>query len=107
MTLRELEPQFLKHTSDTTWSHVNSITEADGIIFLCPVCFKANGGNVGTHSIICWRPHIPQTTSPTPGRWEFQGTGYDDLTLVADSSSIFLSTAPCEAHFHIRNGNIE
>jgi len=107
MRLLELEPQFLKRTPDTTWSHVDSISDADGIIFLCPVCFTANKGNVGTHSVICWQPHVPQTVSRTPARWMFQGSNYDDLTLVAASSSILLQDAPCAAHFFIRNGNIE
>lgn len=84
----------------------DDITTADGIEFLCPVCFKANGGKVGTHSSICWRPHVPQTVNPKPGRWEFRGTGYEDITLYARSSSVFLTTAPCKAHFHITNGDI-
>ena len=106
MRLCELEPQFLKRTDDTHFSNVDLLAEADGIIFLCPVCFASNKGPVGTHSIICWRPIVPQTTSPTPGRWEFQGSGYGDLTLVAGSSSVSLQGAPCKAHFFIKGGEI-
>lgn len=106
MKLAELEPRFMRREDDHHFQDVESIDEADGIIFLCPVCFKANNGPVGTHAIICWRPRVPQTTSPTPGRWEFEGSGIDDLTLVAGSSSILLNGPGCGAHFFIRNGEI-
>jgi hypothetical protein len=43
--------------------------------------------------------------SPTPGRWDFQGTGLQDLTLVAGSSSVLL-TGGCRAHFFVRDGEI-
>jgi len=114
--LVELKPKWLKRIDDKThqWDDV-PFAEADGIIFLCPKCIVANGGSVGTHSVICWRPHVPQTTTPVPGRWEFQGTGFDDLTLVAASSSILLKGACLEPnkawgpgwHGFIRNGQIE
>jgi hypothetical protein len=104
MRLTELEPQFLKRSGNV--HEYVSIADADGIFFLCPACFAANKGNVGTHGIICWQPHVPQTESPGPGRWSFQGTGYEDLTLVAGSSSILLNGAPCKAHFYVRNGEI-
>src|SRR5574342_554084 len=90
MRLTELEPSFLKRLDDKTFRRNTPFAEADGIIFLCPKCFVANKGPIGTHSVICWRPHVPQTTTPVPGRWEFQGTGFDDLTLVAGSSSVLL-----------------
>lgn len=110
MKLTELEPRFMKRDPGVTEgssTFVDSITEADGVIFLCPVCFVVNKGNVGTHSIICWRPHVPPEINPKPGRWEFSGTGYDDLTLTGNpSSSVLLTTATCKAHFHVRNGEI-
>ena len=61
---------------------------------------------MGTHGIICWAPHVPQTTNPTPGRWNLNGTGYHDLTLTASSSSVFLRTSPCAAHFNVTAGEI-
>lgn len=106
MKLTELEPTFLKILSDQTYRMIDDVGLADGIEFLCPVCFKKNGGKVGTHAIICWRPHVPQSVPPTPGRWEFQGSGYNNLTLFAGSSSILLTSAECKAHFHITNGEI-
>lgn len=95
------------HTEHEYLVPVDAIADADGIWLDCPVCFQANGGPVGTHAIICWRPRVPAEVFPKPGRWEFEGTGIDDLTLVAGSSSILLTGEGCGAHFHIRNGGIE
>jgi hypothetical protein len=89
-----------------TWPEA-SFADADGVFFLCPKCFLANHGDVGTHSVMCWRPRVPADVAPKPGRWEFQGTGLHDLTLVAGSSSILLTGPGCGAHFFIRNGAIE
>lgn len=107
MKLRDLEPEFLKSIDDTTHRCLpeSAIQDADGIMFLCPVCYLKNGGPVGTHSIICWHPRVPQKISPTGGRWEMLGTGIDDLTLKANSSSVLL-TGGCNAHFFIQNGTI-
>jgi hypothetical protein len=106
MKLTDLEPQFLKVIDNKTYQMVEDIKEADGIDILCPVCFIKNGNSaVGTHHIHCWQPHVSQEHYARPGRWKFEGTGYNDLTLVNGSSSIFLSTG-CRAHFWIRNGEI-
>jgi hypothetical protein len=96
-----------EHTEHEYHVPVEALAQADGVQFLCPVCFAANKGTIGTHSIICWRPRVPPDVCPKPGRWEFVGTGLHDLTLVAGSSSIFLQTAKCGAHFFIRNGLID
>jgi hypothetical protein len=105
MRLTELEPEFLK-IDGNSYRPVQTPQEADGIDFLCPVCFAANKGNVGTHHIICWKPQVPQTVSPVPGRWNILGSGFADLTLQAGSSSVLLRTAPCRAHFFIEKGQI-
>jgi hypothetical protein len=114
--LIELHPKFLRRLDDTHFHSLMcddgppvDIAHADGISFLCPVCFKTNNGPIGTHSVICWQPHVPQTTNPTPGRWKFSGSGYGDLTLTAKSSSILLEgdfPGACKAHFFITNGAI-
>lgn len=107
MKLTELDPKFLtKPDAEGIMHFVDSIQQGDGLEFLCPVCFKANNGPIGTHSIICWQPHVPQSVSPGPGRWKFEGTGFSDISLVAGSSSIFLNGPGCGAHFFIKNGEI-
>lgn len=105
MRLSELEPKFMKRIDSNHFRTQSEKEGADGIKFLCPVCFAKNAGSVGTHGVICWEPSVPQDTSPTPGRWQMQGTGFEDLTLVAGSSSILLNSG-CNAHFFIKNGEI-
>ena len=108
MTLVDLEPQFLKLKTldvDTGAQIVDRLEDADGIWFSCPKCTQDLGTRVGAHSVICWRPRVPQTITPKPGRWEFSGTGMADLTLRAGSSSILL-TSGCRAHFYVEAGNI-
>lgn len=106
MRLSELDPKFLKRLRPDAWKCWDvSREEADGLMFLCPKCFKANGGAISTHTVICWRPSVPQDTSPTGGRWEIVGTGFDDLSLIAASSSVRLDGG-CRAHFWVRNGEI-
>ena len=108
MKLQELSPKWLRISKRATrWRYktVDSIAEADGIMFLCPVCFVANRGSRGTHVVICWRPQVSQNETPRPGRWEFQGSGFADLTLVAGSSSVQLKGG-CNAHFFVRAGEI-
>lgn len=105
MRLASLQPQWLKRTDSHHFRNVDAKSEADGIKFLCPKCFRENGGAIGTHAVICWAPHVPQDTRPTPGRWEMHGTSFDDLTLVAGSSSVLLKGG-CNAHFFVRDGVI-
>lgn len=105
MRLTELEPSFVVIIDDTHERWTDEIAGADGILFLCPKCFETNGGPVGTHRILCYTPHVPQTRSPAPGRWNLVGTGYEDLTLEAGSSSILL-TSGCQWHGFIRNGEV-
>ncbi len=105
MKLTELEPKFVKMESESIWRTDAAISDCDGIEFLCPKCFAENNGPVGTHMIICWKPHIPQTIYPAPGRWNFEGASLDDLSLVAGSSSVALLSG-CKAHFFVTNGEI-
>jgi hypothetical protein len=113
MKLTELEPQFLRHrktAAGTFWDYVQTIGEAQGIEFLCPVCFAKNGGPVGTHGVICWSRSrgVPDDASPGPGRWRLDGTGYGDLSLNEDpgSRSVALKGG-CQAHFFVTNGEIQ
>jgi hypothetical protein len=107
VTLRELDAKLLKREDSHHFRFVDTLEEADGVVFLCPKCFEEEPrGPVGCHSVICWSPSVSQDTSPTPGRWEMHGGGLDDLTLVAGSSSVLLKGG-CMAHFFVRNGRVE
>lgn len=102
-----LEAKLLKITAleGTRWTcRVDaSFEDCDGIEFLCPLCFLANHGRVGTHAVICWKPTVPADISPGPGRWGHTGTGLGDLSLVAGSSSVAL-TGGCAWHGFVQNG---
>lgn len=105
MKLIELEPRLLKIVADDRWSGDATMADCDGVQFLCPTCFETNKGSVGTHSVVCWKPHVPQTVYPRPGRWHILGTSFENLTLQAGSSSVKLN-APCNAHFFVRDGEV-
>lgn len=94
MKLVDLEAEFLRreirpctqgpncsrvspHTQHEYLTPVESIDEADGVMFLCPKCFAANGECVGMHSVICWRPRVPPDVDPKPGRY-----GADGLHMI-------------------------
>jgi hypothetical protein len=98
----------MKRLSDKESLYVDSIAEADGIMFLCPVCWKKNSGPVGTHGVICWNPSVPQTTSPINGRWNLVGTGFQDLSLVAGSSSVLIRNPDGSEHWHgyLKDGEV-
>ena len=77
-----------------------SFAQADGVIFLCPLCYAKNGGEVGTHSVLVWFAgrKVPAEVRPLP-RWAVSGTSVDDLTL---SPSIDLRGG--DWHGWVRNG---
>lgn len=102
MRLTELDPTFIQIVDDRTYRVGAAMSEADGVQFLCPVCFLKNGGPIGTHIMICWAPHVPVERKPAPGRWPMMGTGFADLTLTP---SIAI-TGGCNAHFFITNGEV-
>ncbi len=117
MKLTDLDATFLR-IIPTGFLRTESIEGVDGVMFLCPLCFDRNRGAVGTHSVICWQPHVPQDVFPKPGRWNLIGTGLADLSLRNGSSSIQLPDNsrvdipgderlyrdPCGAHFFVTNG---
>jgi len=112
MDLADLEPQFMRWAlvdGGQVLSHVDTLAEASGIRFLCPLCFAKNHGAVGTHAIICWSRSrgVPDSADPKPGRWTMEGTGYSDLTLNGDppgrARSILL-TGGCGWHGFITKG---
>lgn len=87
---------------------VDSIAEADGVMFLCPKCYIENNGPVGTHSVICWFVgRVPDDVDPKPGRWTPTGTGLSDLTFVPSDgrTQSVLLTGGCHWHGLVVNGD--
>lgn len=87
---------------------VDALSRADGVWFLCPKCYAANGGAAGTHAVLCWFVgKVPDDVKPLPGRWTPSGTGLSDLTFVPSEgrSQSVLLTAGCEWHGFVSNGD--
>jgi hypothetical protein len=131
VTLRELGARFLKRGTAMADKHhgrtladgtvqwggfpvtchyeVDSIAEADGVSFLCPKCFAANGGTVGTHTVICWfEGRVPDDAKPSPGRWTPAGAGIDDLTFAPGEKIKAVSVqllGGCAWHGYVANGS--
>lgn len=110
MRLSELEATFLQYIErdgKVFHRHVATLAEAQGVGFLCPLCFKNNGGPVGTHHVICWFADrgVPDSAFPEPGRWIPAGTGIDDLTFVGPAAASVLLTSGCRWHGFVRNGD--
>jgi hypothetical protein len=108
MRLRDLEPAFLAYNTVVEGAEkrvfhkqVHEFNEAQGIEFLCPCCYEANKGNVGTHLVIVWfKDKVPVDAEPGPGRWTPSGNSFDNLTLAP---SIQLRGG-CNWHGFVQNG---
>ena len=123
MKLRDLDAQFLKYAPyPDTWievhdgverqvsgirisyKHVDALSEADGVSFLCVGCYIKNNGRVGTDTTICWfKGKVPDTLDPKPGRWNPTGTGLDDLTFVGPGA---FSVTHAHWHGFVENGEV-
>lgn len=116
MRLTDLEPQFVRYRREgdnVFLPYVDTIAEAQGVMFLCPLCFAKNGGKVGTHRVLCWSRSrgVPDDVEPKPGRWTLEGTGYADLTLNGDAAGgggarSVLLTSGCAWHGFVTNGEV-
>lgn len=108
MKLTDLHPKFLILTAPDRWEYTDDIARAQGVSFLCPKCFAANGGAAGTHSVVCWSRSrgVPDEQQPGPGRWALVGTGYSDFSLEADppSSARSVQLSGCDWHGFVTNG---
>ena len=105
ISLAELEAKLIARTPNGS-RVVRTMEEAEGVRFLCPLCFHRNGGAVGTHAVICWGPTVPAAIEPGPGRWTLAGTSIADLTLngaLGKSRSVLL-TSGCGWHGYVTNG---
>lgn len=107
VSLRDLEAVFLKHVDDHVSMFVDTIAEADGIQFLCPKCYTANGGPIGTHLVRCWFVgHVPDDVDPKPGRWIAGGAGIDDLTFTGPQAASIQLTGGCSWHGFVKSGGV-
>lgn len=113
VNLVDLEPCWLavcdiREDGVTIESHRTDATreEADGIFFLCPKCFVANGGNVGTHGVICWfEGRVPDDRKPGPGRWNPVGDSFANLSFVPGKKSHSVALlSGCKWHGFVTNG---
>lgn len=109
--LRELKAQFLRYDrrpDGVFYQKVDTLAEADGILFVCPKCFAEKHSVVGAHSVICWfRGKVPDDATPGPGRWTPAGSGYDDLSFVPGSPPMMRSVqlnGGCQWHGFVQNG---
>lgn len=106
LRLADLSPEFMHYDRVSGRQRmVDTLGEANGIWFLCPLCThnKANGAAIHVHGVLCWSPAVPKGVDPGPGRWPMTGIGFEDLTL---DPSIDLSGpgAGCNWHGWIKNG---
>ena len=107
-SLIELDGRFWKSESERSSLAVEDLKDADGVSFLCPKCFDANKGKVGTHTIVCWfTGKVPPDRTPGPGRWNPSGTGLADLTFIGPGAASILLTDGCRWHGFVKNGNAE
>ncbi len=117
-TLRELDARFIKLSLgpiEENWPngrpsirYVDTWAEADGVYYLCPICFRSNSGPIGTHGVQCWFVgRVPDWVNPSPGRWNPSGTGIDDLTFVPPGQTSVQLVGGCNAHFNIVSGRVE
>lgn len=92
------------------WPHVAALDQAQGVEFLCPLCFTANGGAVGTHAVVCWSRSrgVPETATPGPGRWRLVGTSFEDLSLMEEpnQSRSVLLLGGCAWHGFVTGGDV-
>ena len=96
----------IKSFDPKIYEPVSSLSEAQGVKFLCPLCFEKNGGEVGTHCVICWfnDRNVPAGFEPGPGRWNPAGNGLHDLTFVGPGQGSVQLLGGCGWHGHVTNG---
>jgi len=105
--LAELEPQFIRYGRNDAgaekWIHVDTLADAQGIYFTCPVC--ADGHMVGVTFRGRGVPDdLGSSDGEKPTRWAVEGTGFADLTL---SPSIDLTRRnACTWHGWVRGGSV-
>ncbi len=109
--LKDLDGRLLKMLPDGSMeTSLKLVSDADGVMFLCPKCFAKNNGKYGTHSVICWFVgKVGDDVTPKPGRWNPQGETLDDLTFVPPGAISVLLTNPdgCGWHGFVKDGKAD
>jgi len=103
MKLLALQPLLVRYYAEPVGMvPVNSLDEAQGVIFNCPKCWFMDGDPSKAHSILVWFAdrNVPDMAVPRP-RWHAEGTSLKDLTL---RPSIDLGAG--DWHGFITNGEI-
>jgi hypothetical protein len=94
-----------------SWTEVDSLGDASGVSFVCPICLLRNSGSrPGVHSVICWFTGVPLPEQggphPAPGRWNVSpaSTSIDDLTFCGPGA--YSVALPC-GHGYVSQGSFE
>lgn len=89
----------------TTLHRVGTLAEAQGMWMLCPKCFIANGGRVGTHSVLVLFEGrgVPEGVCLGTARWAVSGSSLRDVTV----SPSILVVGGCGWHGFVENGQVE
>jgi len=97
-------------TGPRDWYIPVPIAQAQGIHFLCPVCFAANKRPIGTHGVqVGFVGKAPPGTfsqgkDGKDSRWNVAGTDFTNLTLTP---SIALDAdVGCKWHGFVTNGEV-
>lgn len=91
-----------------TFEDVETLAEADEIMFLCPLCFAKNGGSNGTHSVMVSFAgrNVPDEAGSRdadgkPSRWTIAGgSSLDDLVLTPSILLDAKQPAHVGCHWH-------
>jgi hypothetical protein len=106
--LRDLDAMLVRRDAGPpeTYTPIDELAVADGVMFLCPKCYAANNGEVGTHRVLCWFVgRVPDDVDPKPGRWNPSGIGIDDLTFVGPGAASVLLVGGCGWHGFVKAGD--
>lgn len=109
MKLTDLRARFVRCDEPGHLHQVETLAEANGVMFLCPKCLTPGG--VGTHMMICWSKErgAPEEATPAPGRWRLDGNSLADLTLNAEPPSTARSVqivGGCSWHGFVTGGEV-
>lgn len=107
MRLTDLEPEWVRASGSNSLGYSSDFTQAQGLIFACPFCFRKNGGLVGTHMVLIWFAGrgAPDECEPLP-RWTIaDGSSFENLT-VTPSINLQTNGRTEEWHGWITDGEI-